>query len=139
MKRQGLRLEIPAKAEYLSLGRLALAGIARARPIGPEALSDLKVALTEACSNSTRHAYDRHGGVIDIRFEVGSDFIAVEVLDRGPGFGHGHRSGSRGFEEGGLGLALIESLSDSTEIGPREDGAGTRVRFVRRFERQEAR
>jgi serine/threonine-protein kinase RsbW len=129
---------MPAKAEYLILGRLALSGISRARPIEPEALSDLKLALTEACSNATRHAYDHDEGVIDIRFEVGSGFVAIEVLDRGPGFER-QRAVPGNIRDGGLGLNLIEALTDSTEIGPREDGAGSRVRFVRYFDRAEAR
>src|SRR5439155_666774 len=47
-----VRLTIPAKAEYITLGRLALTAIARVRPLTEEALSDLKLALTEACTNS---------------------------------------------------------------------------------------
>jgi serine/threonine-protein kinase RsbW len=134
-----LRLQIPAKAEYLFLGRLALAGLARARPIEPEALSDLKLALTEACSNATRHAYGPQGGVIDIRFELADDFLAVEVLDHGVGFERDNRAVPDVLNESGLGLRLIEAISNSTEIGPREDGAGSRVRFVRHLNRQEAR
>jgi serine/threonine-protein kinase RsbW len=130
---------MPAKAEYLTLGRLALVGIARARPIEPEALSDLKLALTEACSNVTRHAYDHQDGVIEIEFEIGDDFVAVEVMDRGTGFERAHSPGVSGFVEGGLGLTLIEALSDETEIGCRADGTGSRIRFVRRFDPEEAR
>lgn len=56
-------LEIPAKAEYLVLCRLALAGLLRDLDFSEEAISDLKLALTEACSNSIRHAYADHDGV----------------------------------------------------------------------------
>ena len=51
-------LTIPAKAEYIALCRLALSGLARVRALEPEVVTDLKLALTEACSNSVRHAYD---------------------------------------------------------------------------------
>src|SRR4029453_3585685 len=40
-------LSIPAKPEYIALCRLALTGLAQVRAVGPEALADLKVALTE--------------------------------------------------------------------------------------------
>src|SRR6266542_3609528 len=43
-----IRLTIPAKPEYIALGRLALAGISRVRPLSDETLADLKLALTEA-------------------------------------------------------------------------------------------
>ena len=48
---------MPAKAEYLILARLALAGIAREVPMSEPALADLKLAVTEACGNAVRHAY----------------------------------------------------------------------------------
>ena len=68
---RAIRLTIPAKAEYITLGRLALTGLSRLRPLGEETLADLKLALTEACSNSIRHAYgDAAGGHVDIRYEL---------------------------------------------------------------------
>src|SRR5919201_1727824 len=52
-----VRLTIPARAEYITLCRLALTGIARVRALSDELLADLKLALTEAASNSVRQAY----------------------------------------------------------------------------------
>ncbi len=64
-------LVIPAKAEYIALGRLALAGLLRPRAVEPEVLADVKLALTEACSNSIRHAYaDGREGEVEIRYEL---------------------------------------------------------------------
>ena len=55
-----IHLTIPAKPEYITLGRLALVGLARVRPLGDDALGrHPKLALTEACTNSVRHAYPR--------------------------------------------------------------------------------
>jgi serine/threonine-protein kinase RsbW len=127
-----LRLKVPAKPEYLVLGRLVLTGLSRSQPIDPDALSDLKLALTEACSNSIRHAYGREGGGVEIQFEVGEDFLAVEVLDEGPGFDPSLPTGDpEALDEGGLGLAIIRAVSDTTEIGRRADGRGSRLRFVK--------
>jgi serine/threonine-protein kinase RsbW len=129
-----LRLKVPAKPEYLVLGRLVLTGLSRSQPIDPDALSDLKLALTEACSNSIRHAYEREGGGVEIQFEVGDDFLAVEVLDEGPGFDPSlPTSDPEALDEGGLGLAIIRAVSDTTEIGRRTDGRGSRLRFVKRL------
>src|SRR5204863_4561656 len=81
-----VRLTIPAKPEYIALGRLTLAGISRVQPVLDETPADLKLALTEACTNSVRHAYaDGGGGTVEIRFELGSDRLAVEVVDEGAG------------------------------------------------------
>src|SRR5438132_5289152 len=85
---QAIRLLIPAKPEYITLGRLALTGIARLRPepLRQEVLGDLKLALTEACTNSVRHAYADGEGTVEILYELHDDKLVVEVVDDGGGF-----------------------------------------------------
>ena len=134
---QAIRLTIPAKPEYITLGRLALTGIARLRaePLSQEVLGDLKLALTEACTNSVRHAYGGDAGLVDIVYELHSDRLVVEVSDSGDGFEPTARIGAAGageLAEGGLGIAIIEALSDELEIGE-GDGGGSRIRFVKRL------
>jgi serine/threonine-protein kinase RsbW len=130
-------LTIPAKAEYITLGRLALTGLARSEALGEEALSDLKLALSEACSNSIRHAYrDGRDGVVEIRFEVAPDRVVVEVADDGNGFVSDQPAATADdLNEGGLGIAIIRAVSDEFEIGPRADGTGLRLRFAKRIDR----
>src|SRR5215216_3283112 len=82
-----VRLTIPAKAEYITLCRLALAGISHLRPVPDETLHDLKLALTEACTNSVRHAYEAGSeGNVHIVYELGEADISIEVTDEGEGF-----------------------------------------------------
>lgn len=135
-----VRLTIPAKPEYIGLSRLALAGLARVRAFPDETLADLKLALTEACSNSVRHAYDDGEGHVDISFELRDDRLIVEVADDGSGFEPGPvlepdalPTDGDGVElsEGGLGIAIIRSIADDVEIGGRADGRGSRLRFVK--------
>src|SRR5215212_11761535 len=80
-----VRLTIPARPEYIALCRLALTGLARLRPISEELLADLKLALTEATSNSVRHAYSDPGGCVEIAYELYGDRLAIEVNDDGAG------------------------------------------------------
>ena len=69
-----IRLTIPAKAEYITLCRLALAGISQLRDISDETLHDLELALTEACTNSVRHAYEAGSeGSVQIVYEIGDE------------------------------------------------------------------
>jgi serine/threonine-protein kinase RsbW len=134
---QAIRLTIPAKPEYITLGRLALTGIARLRPepLSQEVLGDLKLALTEACTNSVRHAYRDGAGLVHIVYELHRDRLVVEVSDSGEGFhAPATRAAAAGgpeeLAEGGLGIAIIEALSDELEIGE-GDGGGSRLRFVK--------
>jgi serine/threonine-protein kinase RsbW len=133
---QHVRLTIPAKPEYITLGRLALTGIARLRsePLPQEVLGDLKLALTEACTNSVRHAYAGGEGVVEIVYELHPDRLVVEVHDAGEGFEPPSAEDADGdgeLSEGGLGIAIIQALADEFELGERPQGGGSRLRFVK--------
>jgi serine/threonine-protein kinase RsbW len=126
-------LTIPAKAEYITLGRLALTAIAGVRPLSDETLHDLKLALTEACTNSVRHAYADGGeGEVEIVYKLEPGRLTVEVGDAGSGFDpeNTHHEGEAKLDEGGLGIEIIRALADEVEIGPRDNG-GSRLRFVK--------
>ena len=129
---QAIRLTIPAKAEYIALVRLALSGLSRLRPLSEEVLGDLKLAVTEACTNSVRHGYANGEGTVEILYELQPDRLVVEVADDGPGFdAAGDEPSEENLAEGGLGIAIIKAVSDEFEAGEREGGQGSRLRFVK--------
>jgi serine/threonine-protein kinase RsbW len=126
-------LTIPARAEFIALCRLALAGLARTRALPPDVVADLKLALTEACSNSVRHAYaEGREGVVEVLYELDDDRIRVEVSDDGHGFDPVFVE--RSFEEideGGLGIAIIRAVTDELDIARGPEGQGSRLRFTK--------
>ena len=126
-----VRLTIPARAEYITLCRLALTGIGRLRELSDEVLADLKLALTEAASNSVRHAYgDADVGVVEISYELFPDRLVIEVIDEGEGFDPAAAEENAGeLSEGGLGIAIIRAIADEVEIGTKPGGRGSRLRF----------
>jgi serine/threonine-protein kinase RsbW len=126
-----VRLTIPARAEYITLCRLALTGIGRLRELSDELLADLKLALTEAASNSVRHAYgEANPGVVEISYELLPDRLVIEVTDEGEGFDPLRAEGPPDqLSEGGLGIAIIRAIADDVEIGTRPHGRGSRLRF----------
>lgn len=129
-----VRLTIPAKPEYITLSRLALTGLSRVRRLAPDTLADLKLALTEACSNSVRHAYGEREGHVEISFHLRSDRLVIEVADDGTGFEAeepGRSFDGDDLTEGGLGIAIIRAIADEVEIGDGGNGRGSRLRFVK--------
>jgi len=127
-------LRIPAKAEYIALCRLALTGLSRLQHFGEEVLEDLKLALTEACTNSVRHAYQEGThGTVEIIYDLHPDRLVVEVTDEGEGFTPpaDAEMPDELSEEGGLGIAIIRALADEFELSGREGGQGSRLRFVK--------
>ena len=113
-----IRLSFPARAEYLILGRLALAGVARAVPIPEETLADLKLAVTEACGNVVRHAYNGTDGAVHLTIDAQADAITITVEDDGVGLTHDGAgvAGQDELGEGGMGLAIIEAIADELEV-----------------------
>ena len=133
-----VRLTIPAKPEYITLVRLALSGLSRLRPLSEEVLGDLKLAVTEACSNSVRHAYGEDGsGLVSVRYELAADSLAVEITDAGRGFRFDRPvselapQSDEDLREDTMGLAIIDALVDELDIGAGVDGRGTRISFVK--------
>lgn len=132
---QVVRLAFPARAEYLILGRLALAGVARAVPIDDEVLADLKLAVTEACGNVVKHAYPAPdaAGPVRLAIEVEEGAITITVEDDGVGLpadtptnGHGEAA------ESGMGLAIIAAIADEVQTG-QAAGGGASLRFRKKL------
>jgi serine/threonine-protein kinase RsbW len=139
-EREGMRtvrLRIPARAEYVALARLALSGLADIAELPEELVADLKLALTEAVSNSVRHAYGDGGGFVSVAYELAHDSLTVEVVDDGEGFDPARPPALEGEEltEGGLGIAIIRTIADDFELDSRPGVRGSRLRFAKRLRR----
>jgi serine/threonine-protein kinase RsbW len=131
---RSILLRIPARAEYITLCRLALTGLAQVRDIGEDTMADLKLALTEAVSNSVRHAYGEQGdGHVDITYRLEPDRLRIEVVDDGNGFDPDEAPSLDGEElsEGGLGIAIIKTIADEFEITSKPGARGSRLRFTK--------
>jgi serine/threonine-protein kinase RsbW len=132
-----VRLTIPAKPEYITLCRLALTGLARVRPFSDEQLADLKLALTEATSNSVRHAYPGdEDGHVQVSYELRRDRIVIEVVDDGEGFDPEVETSTAvsDLSEGGLGIAIIRAIGDEFSLESRAGARGSRLRFAKVLE-----
>jgi len=128
-------LTLDARPENLALTRLALAGVAANAGASREVIADLKLAVTEACTNVIQHAYgDADGtGSIVVRYTGEPGMVSIEVEDSGQGFEIGpppDTAGQNGAGNG-MGLMIIRVLTDELEIS--DTGSGMRLRFVKRF------
>ena len=130
-----VRLRIPAKAEYIALSRLALTGLSELTAMEDATLADLKLALTEAVSNSIRHAYDGGDGYVEVAYELTGTTLGIEVVDDGAGFDPRRPPVLEGDEltEGGLGIAIIRTIADEFEIESQPGERGSRIRFRKRL------
>jgi serine/threonine-protein kinase RsbW len=131
-----IELEIPARAEYVGLARLVVSALASSRrTLADDRIDDLKLALSEACTNAIEaHAEVDAGDAVLVRWAEGADRLEVEVEDRGPGFDPSTlpehppvTDPERLNFERGLGIPLIRSLVDEVSFARVEHGMAVRM------------
>jgi len=128
-----VRISFPAKADYLLLARLVLAGIARDVEVSDELLADLKLAVTEACGNSVRHAYPNGGGDVTVAYALDGETLEMVVEDRGIGLAAATEPAERAGLDGGMGMSIIHTIVDDVLVEPGPGGRGTVVRMRKRL------
>ena len=107
-----LELTLPARAENVAVARHAIGGLGDVIDVSDQTLADVKLAVTEACTNVVVHAYPNGEGPMGLRASVQDGLLRVVVVDRGRGILP--RADSPGL---GLGLPLIATLAESLELG----------------------
>jgi anti-sigma regulatory factor (Ser/Thr protein kinase) len=109
-----LEMSLPAQAENIALIRHAFGALGETLAVDPELLADVRLAVTEACSNVVVHAYPdgAEPGPLEVLATIGDQKLTVVVRDEGPGITP--HPDSPGL---GLGLPLIASLAESVQLG----------------------
>jgi serine/threonine-protein kinase RsbW len=121
--RSDIRLSVLAHAENVVLIRRVVGALAEALGYAPALVEDIRLAVTEACTNVVRHAYVDRPGSLDVAIAPGAGSLTVVVTDQGSGLQpRAHTHGA------GLGLPLMAALSQGFEIDHTE-GRGSRVRM----------
>jgi serine/threonine-protein kinase RsbW len=116
-----IRLTLPARPENVAVVRHALGAFSEELDLPQAVTDDMRLAVTEACTNVVRHAYDGDEGTIDVVVRPRGGALEVTVEDSGRGIGP-----SPDTSGPGLGLPLIAALADRLEI-ERSAGAGSRL------------
>jgi serine/threonine-protein kinase RsbW len=123
-----VRLLLPALPANVALVRQALAGLTDELGVDPARAADMKIALTEACTNVVVHAYGDESGPLEVTMTVEHGRLVLAVRDRGNGL-HPLPGGDEGSPLG-FGLALIASLSDELGLVGGRHGTEVRIAFA---------
>jgi serine/threonine-protein kinase RsbW len=123
-----IRLTLPARPENIAVVRHVIGALGAAVNLPRPTVEDMRLAVTEACTNVVRHAYEREDGHIEVVIRPDGDAIDVIVADDGRGMGSSPDDAGPG-----LGLALIAALADKLEIDhPPQRGSRVLMSFLRR-------
>ncbi len=136
-----IAMSLPVDVKYISVARLAIAGAAARADLSIEATEDLKIAVSEACTNVIEHAFGDDPAAGDHRikltFYVADKELTIEVEDEGCGFDPKHLPpvADKPFAEGtGLGLYLMGEMMDEIKIES-APGSGTKIMMTKRSAR----
>src|SRR5947209_1762598 len=122
-----LDLELESAPESVALVRAGLKGLGTLLELDTELLDDVQMAASEACNNVILHAYGDRAGPLDVRVTVTHEGIDVLVRDHGAGI----EDPFPDPDDDGLGLAVIRSLADRSELISGDGGTEVHIEFDR--------
>jgi anti-sigma regulatory factor (Ser/Thr protein kinase) len=112
-----LEIEIAARATALAGLRRRLRRWLTLRGVGEDDREDAILAISEACSNSIEHGYERGEGVIHLTIEHAAGTLQIVVRDRGRWRMRGRAAPGRG-----RGLVIMRSVMRTVDVAADEEG-----------------
>ncbi|MFT5171667.1 MAG: serine/threonine-protein kinase RsbW, partial [Candidatus Marinamargulisbacteria bacterium] len=83
-----LKMNIPCTSEFVGVVRLAVSGVASRMQFSIEEIEDIKISVSEACTNSVQHAYaeTNSDNSISVTCALHPEHLEIIVEDKGKGF-----------------------------------------------------
>ena len=104
-----IKMEISANPDFVSIIRLTTSGIANKIGFSIDDIEDMKVAVSEACTNAIKHSDDKS---VSITYTILENGLDIEI------------------KENGLGLFIIQTLMDDVKIESK-DNQGTIIKMTK--------
>ncbi|MGL4912612.1 MAG: ATP-binding protein [Romboutsia sp.] len=122
-------MEITSNPEYVGIIRLTTSGIANKIGFSMDDIEDIKVAVSEACTNSIKHSND---DTFYITFSILENGMTIEIEDKGKGYDIQSipTPDLNNPRENGLGLFIIQTLMDDVSIESKEN-QGTIIKMTK--------
>lgn len=129
-----IQLTIPSLSDYVGVARLTASGIANRMKFTHEDIEDIKIAVSEACTNAVQYAYGDQLGQIELNFIIHNDNLEIRVKDNGKGFDVNATPDTKLTDPDkvglGLGIVFMRSLMDRVDHYS-NNGQGTEVVMVK--------
>jgi serine/threonine-protein kinase RsbW len=103
--------------------------------VTPECVHDVKVAVSEACTNAYEHA--AAGEAYEVQITLDDEFLAIDVIDQGPGLTPVKPPSAADHPglvaEDGRGIEIIRALTEHAAFDT-VSGEGAAVRMWKRLQ-----
>ncbi len=129
-----IKLTIPSLSDYVGVARLTASGIANRMKFTHEDIEDIKIAVSEACTNAVQYAYGDSPGDIQIVFSIFEDKLEIKISDSGKGFDVDAdiKTQEEDPEKIGLGLGIVFMRSLMDHVDYDTSANGTTVTLVKK-------
>jgi serine/threonine-protein kinase RsbW len=127
-----LKFMRPGKPEYVRTVRLAISSLAGSAGFDIEAVEDIMMAVSEACSNLVCHGVGARDASYEVSCEMFGDRIVIRIEDLPDCREESARAERQpvSFREGGIGLNIIKALMDEVDVVSAV-GRGTRIQMIK--------
>lgn len=124
-----IKMEISSNPEYVGIIRLTTSGIANKIGFSIDDIEDMKVAVSEACTNAIKHSNDN---IFYIVFNILENGLEIKIEDKGRGYDVEAlpKPDLDNPKESGLGLFIIQSLMDDVSIESKSN-QGTIIKMTK--------
>ena len=110
-----ISMNMSVNPDFVSVIRLTLSGVASRIGFSLDDIEDMKVCVSEACTNAIKHSKKEE---FQVKFYVYPDRLTIEVLDDGIGYDVDSLASPdlKNPKTSGLGIFIIKTLMDEVEI-----------------------
>jgi len=131
-----VELTVPSISDYVGVARLTASGVANRMKFTHEDIEDIKIAVSEACTNAVQYAYGDNIGKVNLTFSIYDTYLEIQVRDQGLGFNIETKKDPNAASDPekiglGLGIVFMKSLMDTVDYQSSE-GNGTVVTMTKK-------
>lgn len=132
-----IKLIIQSRPENIAIARVTVAAFVAQIDLTIDELEDIKVAVSEAVSNSIIHGYEGDKDQwIEIKVQRFEDLFEISICDQGKGIEDINKAMEPAFstdpQRMGLGFVFMQSFMDEVQVIS-ESGKGTTVKLIKRL------
>lgn len=115
MEYEMISMNMSSNTNFVSVVRLTTSGIASKMGFTLDDIEDLKVSISEACTNAIKHSKEMN---FEVNFYMYNDRLTVEVKDKGIGYDVDdvEDPDPNNPKTSGLGLFIIKTLMDKVDV-----------------------
>lgn len=137
-----IKLEIPSDTRNVAFARTAVALFASQLDWTLDELEDIKVAVSEAVSNSVIHGYELQDGLVRIEVSYTGSELSITIQDFGQGIADIEQAQEVGYtsipeERMGLGFTFMHEYMDEVLVASQVE-KGTTVTMIKRVRDSES-